>query len=403
VRIYEGRPITGHVDVDFDIGPAYYNFVDVRYIGEPVLRERIIEPSQNVTYIQQTVNVTNITYKNKVVYNYGPDINVINTRASRPIQRLQIQRENNVDFTAAAKSGGLTKVQGQTLMVSAPTHISKSTRQIAPPTVKTKIAKANLDSGWSGVGDAKAKEQFKQKLRSEDSSKIPQGTGAAATAQAAAAANAPGQVSTGAPPVASPEASGASANSATQFGRGKNKNPGEQIQQNAAAGASTAPAGAADATAAGGERGKGRHPNRPGEQLQTAPSGAGTEAAAPGTAATGSENTGPTGGARHNRSNRVEQTNPGQAQGQPADTSTGQGQGRNRGRQLEQSTRNAPGPATAADQQGQGGGQYRGQGPQGANAQPSAPTDARAQGQQGQGQGKGKKQHQEASPVPSPQ
>ena len=57
-RIYEGGAITGHVDIAFDIGPAYYNFVDIRYIGEPVLRERIFAPAQNVTYINRTINVT---------------------------------------------------------------------------------------------------------------------------------------------------------------------------------------------------------------------------------------------------------------------------------------------------------------------------------------------------------
>ena len=36
--VYEGQPITGRVDLEFDIGPEYYNFVDVRYIGDPVLR-----------------------------------------------------------------------------------------------------------------------------------------------------------------------------------------------------------------------------------------------------------------------------------------------------------------------------------------------------------------------------
>ena len=59
--VYESRPLTGRLDVEFDIGPGSYNFVDIRYIGEPVLRSRIVEVSQNVTYISQTVNVTNIT------------------------------------------------------------------------------------------------------------------------------------------------------------------------------------------------------------------------------------------------------------------------------------------------------------------------------------------------------
>src|SRR6266705_2125054 len=61
---FSGGNIGFGVDVEFDIGPAYYNFIDVRYIGEPVLRDRIFASSQNVTYINQTVNVTNITYNN---------------------------------------------------------------------------------------------------------------------------------------------------------------------------------------------------------------------------------------------------------------------------------------------------------------------------------------------------
>src|SRR6266481_5159001 len=138
--VYESRPLTGHLDVEFDIGPANYNFCDVRYVGEPVLRSRIVDVSQNVTYINQTVNVTNITYKNKTVYNYGPDLNVVNQYSSRPIQKLKLERQANVDVTAAAKSGGLMKVQGNSLMVGAPTTIKKSAKQIAPPAVKTKVA-----------------------------------------------------------------------------------------------------------------------------------------------------------------------------------------------------------------------------------------------------------------------
>src|ERR1043165_2656080 len=61
---YDNSPITAQVDVQFDIGPGYYNFIDIRYIGEPVLRERIFAPEQNVTYFTNTVNVTNITYTN---------------------------------------------------------------------------------------------------------------------------------------------------------------------------------------------------------------------------------------------------------------------------------------------------------------------------------------------------
>src|ERR1700693_1004115 len=137
--VYEGQPIGGRVDIDFDIGPAYYNFGDVRYIGEPGLRSRIVASSENVTYINQTVNVTNITYKNNVVYNYGPDYNVVSARSSRPIQRVTLEHQTNVDVNTAAKSGGLTKVQGDRLVVGAPMTIKKPTAKVAPPQVKTKI------------------------------------------------------------------------------------------------------------------------------------------------------------------------------------------------------------------------------------------------------------------------
>ncbi len=171
--VYEGRPIGDQVDIDFDIGPSYYNFVDVRYIGEPVLRERIFAPSQNITYINSTVNVTNITYSNNTVYNYGPDYNRLSAYSTRPIQRLALQRETNVDLNAAAQSGSLTKVQGNTLMVAAPQEFQKPAQSIAPKALKTKIEKPDLETGWSDVSDAKAKTELQAKMKKEDPKAIP--------------------------------------------------------------------------------------------------------------------------------------------------------------------------------------------------------------------------------------
>lgn len=168
---YRGHPVTGAIDIEFNIGPAFYNFCEVRYVGEPVLRERIIDYRRNVTYINQTVNVTNITYTNKVVHNYGPDVTVINKRAARPVQRLKIERQENVDVAAAAKSGGLVKPQGDKLVIAAPMHIKKSGAAAAPQHVKTKVAKANLDRGWSVVGDENAQNQFKQQLKQQQGRK----------------------------------------------------------------------------------------------------------------------------------------------------------------------------------------------------------------------------------------
>jgi len=268
--VYESRPLMGQIDVEFDIGPACYNFVDVRYIGEPVLRSRIVSFEQNVTYVNQTVNVTNITYKNKTVYNYGPDLNVVNQYSSRPIQKLKLERQTNVDVAAAARSGGLTKVQGNSLVVAAPMKINKAAKEIAPPTVKTKVAQPKIEKGWSIAGDENTQKQLKEKIKTQDSKKIPPPiTGRNAAAAAGASAS------------IAPSASLAPVEKGKRRGRAA-----EQFQ----AGSSASPAGALTSPTPGPAfPEKGKHKGRAGEQMQpgtasspiTSPSAATSSSIAP--------------------------------------------------------------------------------------------------------------------------
>jgi hypothetical protein len=261
--VYESRPLTDQIDVEFDIGPAYYNFVDVRYIGEPALRTRIVPYEQNVTYVTQTVNVTNITYKNKTVYNYGPDLNVVNQYSTRPVQTLKLERQSNVDVRTAAKSGGLTRVQGNALVVAAPPEIKKSATTPRPPKVKTRLAQPKVEKGWSLVGDENAKNQLKQKFKAENPKNIPPPS---AGGNAAAAANASASVA--------PGASGPVAASPIERGKGKHRGA-QQFQAGAAAGASASPdtAGVMSSPAMSPEfgrqgQGKGKGKHRAAEQFQ---------------------------------------------------------------------------------------------------------------------------------------
>src|SRR5215813_962124 len=175
--VYEGGYIGPQVDIQFDIGPAYYNFCAVRYIGEPVLRNYIVPPVQNVTYINNTVNVTNISVQNNVVYNYGPNYEVLSAASARPIQRLNIERQSAANLSAAAKSGALTKVQGNKLVVAAPPRLAKAPPTAKPPTVKTKVAQPKLNRGWAGVPN---EAQLKQKIKTENPRNVPPPTRAAA-------------------------------------------------------------------------------------------------------------------------------------------------------------------------------------------------------------------------------
>jgi len=200
--VYEGRPIGPQVDIEFDIGPEYYNFCEVRYIGEPVLRNYIAPPVQNVTYINNTVNVTNITVKNNVVYNYGPNYEALSAHSTRPIQRLSIERQSTANLSAAAKSGALTKVQGNKLVVAAPVKLAKAPPTARPPTVKTKIAQPKLNRGWAGVPN---EAQLKQKIKTENPKNVPPPTGAAArgagSPPAAVGASPSAPAAPGAPPI----------------------------------------------------------------------------------------------------------------------------------------------------------------------------------------------------------
>jgi Family of unknown function (DUF6600) len=230
--VYEGRPIGPQVDIEFDIGPEYYNFCEVRYIGEPVLRNYIAPPVQNVTYINNTVNVTNITVKNNVVYNYGPNYEVLSAHSARPIQRLNIERQSATNLSAAAKSGALTKVQGNKLVVAAPPKLAKAPPTAKPPTVKTKVAQPKLNHGWAGVPN---EAQLKQKIKTENPKNVPPPTGAAARgagspAPAAVGAGPTAPAAGGAPPVSpGPKGKpvrtppGAAAAGVSPFERGKQR------------------------------------------------------------------------------------------------------------------------------------------------------------------------------------
>ena len=243
---WDEKPISARVDLEFDIGPAYYNFIDVRYIGEPVLRERIFAADRNVTYVNQTVNVTNITYTNSTVYNYGPDYNTLSRYSTRPIQKLTLQRDANVDPLAAAQSKSLMKVQGDKLVIAAPQQFQKPTTTIAPKVVKEKVvlAQAPVERGWEPAGDQKAQTELKEKMKKEDPKSIPPPTvKASEKAETNPAATAPGTTTTSATPStsASPAAAASPSSSpAKDKGKEKNKAP-ENVSPVPSASASVSP------------------------------------------------------------------------------------------------------------------------------------------------------------------
>jgi len=430
--VYEGQPIGAQADIEFDIGPEYYNFVDVRFIGEPVLRDRIFAPSQNVTYINNTVNVTNISVRNNVVYNYGPDYNVLSAHSSRPIQRLSITRESATNLSAAAKSGALTKVQGDKLVVAAPQKLTKSAPGAAPPSVKAKVAKPKIEKGWAGVPN---EAQLKQKIKTENPKNIPPPTGAAAGRGPVGASPVATAPSAGGSPMASPAAAG------SPLEKGTHGRPGGRVRPEATGtpGVSGSPMGSPATTGAPFERGKRK--GRPGEPPQ--PSLTGTPARSPaGTASPGIKGS-PAGGEYGRPGRGTFETSPTPPHGPPPRKSppgqtgaapvapeatqppsknrgqfergvpspspeqprgtTNEPQGRFRGRGSEQTGTAPPTTKGVAPYESPTGGGQRGQGAPGqrggASAGRSSPSGAPGHEKPQGGQKKGK----ETSPTPGPQ
>ena len=419
---YAGGAIGGRVDIEFDIGPAYYNFIDARFIGEPVLRDRIFPYSQNVTYIDNTVNVTNITVQNNVVYNYGPDYNTLSSYSSRPIQRLKIERQQSADLSVAARTGALTKVQGDKLMVGAPQKFSKAAAGVAPPKVKAKVAQPKIERGWAGVAN---EAQVKEKIKTENPKNIPPPTRAAAKGRAGAEAS-PGATAPAA--AGSPVTSPGATTMPTEKGKARGRS-GREAQPGV-----TAAPGAAQSPGAGGTpTEKGKRPGRPGAQqgVTGTPSGAPAGGASPGIQHTPPgkehgrpgkgklETTPPPSGQTGAALTAPEATKPGGKQKgrperglaspspdqPPGVTANAPERGRHMGRPPGQgatppTTFGQPGgppPATGAPEEARGGKQKG----QGAHAQPGGGPSGGEQRGQGKPEG-GKKKGEKASPSPGP-
>ena len=155
------------VDADYDIGPTYYSFVEARNFGAPRLRTVIIEPRENITIIRQTTNITRITYVNNVVYNEGPQYDVISRESAQPIRRLKLERREELDGDpGTVRVEQLrTRVEGDSFRVLALPFDAKPAT--APRKVAAKVEKAEVDRGWKDAGPAAEVEKLRTKIKSE--------------------------------------------------------------------------------------------------------------------------------------------------------------------------------------------------------------------------------------------
>jgi hypothetical protein len=148
-------------DTYYDIGPAAFAFIRIGDFGRPSYRESYLPQQQNLGFFSRTTNITNITYNNNVINNYGPDYQ----RVSQAVQQQGGQQLPSYKINYAAQNQAnaafKTSAQGNQLNVLAPPQTLKPTATVQPQVAK-ELGKTQVDRGWRNVPDTQAKQLRQQ-------------------------------------------------------------------------------------------------------------------------------------------------------------------------------------------------------------------------------------------------
>ncbi len=168
---HSGSGFNAGVDSYYDIGPGTYNFVEVETMGAPTYLGRVVEPERNITVINQTTNVTNITYQrvdnHTVLFNDGPQFADIEQHSK--VRRMELERVSQAPLAGQQR--------GNVLQLLAPFILSAAKPAGKPTKVREQVRSAEVERGWSGDTSAdvtRVREQQKQEARkAEQAQKAP--------------------------------------------------------------------------------------------------------------------------------------------------------------------------------------------------------------------------------------
>lgn len=153
----------GWVDTYFDIGPRYYTFVPLRRFGAPRLRDVILHREQNINIFVNTVNITNINFRDNRVFVGGPDYDRLSGRLEGRIPRLRLERE--MDFAEDMRGDRLrSRIEADRFIVPAP-RVSGDTRGLAA-NVSRRVDRPEFNRGWRDVPGDRA-DEIRRKMERE--------------------------------------------------------------------------------------------------------------------------------------------------------------------------------------------------------------------------------------------
>jgi hypothetical protein len=150
-------------DSYYDIGPDQYCFVPTNQFGAHRVETALVPAQRNVTIVNETTNVTNITYSNTTIINQGPSYDELRALSRQPIERLRLERQITANVDAETPR---SVIRGEVVQIPAPA-IATAQPAERPRNVKGTVAQTVVERGWEGIADRQAVEKARVKIKSE--------------------------------------------------------------------------------------------------------------------------------------------------------------------------------------------------------------------------------------------
>ena len=154
------------VDDYYNIGPGSYRFIENRNMGARHLNSVFIQRTDNISIIQQTTNITNITYQNNIIHNGGPDYDQQSRQSAEPIRRYKLDRRHSLEADASQKVSDHfnSQINGESLSVLAPSISNQSAKE--PRKHSEKLDVADINHGWNDAGSPESIAAMRVRLKS---------------------------------------------------------------------------------------------------------------------------------------------------------------------------------------------------------------------------------------------
>ena len=166
------------VDTHFDIGPLSFRFCNVEDFGAPVLRHVFLPRTRNVVFINETVNITNISYRSDSGYafNGGLDYAWIAPRCRYEVPALKLVHNTTNIFINGNKGNVFINAQkGNQLIMAAPplaaAHFNVLSKK---PVLARTIAKPVVSRGWAGMDKEGVRDRLLVKMREDTKGLTPE-------------------------------------------------------------------------------------------------------------------------------------------------------------------------------------------------------------------------------------